>query len=230
MDALVKSVFTAPLATLFIIAGILFLLIAVLGNISGKIEPGEKARIVSGVVGLVFISLGLAMHFLQKTPGVSESPVISSPQTKSDPLETSPPKSTPAQIPKQEPMLGGQPSQKKEALNSTIQTRFPGVIASVIRFEKSGGLVILQLMARNTERQLRMVCFYAMQTNLIDEATGESWQPKESVGQDCGSIEANKSSRIWMKFDVSKPENKTFSLSSPLFNGTLDNLVLAESP
>jgi hypothetical protein len=69
-----------------------------------------------------------------------------------------------------------------------------------------------------------------MQTNLIDEATGESWLPKESVGQDCGSIEANKSSRIWMKFDVSKPENKIFSLSSPLFNGTLDNLVLAESP
>jgi hypothetical protein len=230
MDALVKSVFTAPLATLLIIAGILFLLIAVIGNISGKIEPGEKARIISGVVGLVFISLGLAMHFLQKTPGVSESPAISSPQTKSDPLETSSQKSTPAQIPKQEPMSGGQPPQKKEALSSPIQTRFEGVVASVIRFEKSGELVMLQLMARNTSRQRHMVCFHPRQTTLIHEATGESWQPKESVGEDCTRIEANNSSRVWMKFDVPKPENKTFSLSSPLFNGTLDNLVLAESP
>jgi hypothetical protein len=50
------------------------LFIAVVGNISGKIEPGEKARIVSGIVGIAFISLGLAMHLLQKTPSVSASP------------------------------------------------------------------------------------------------------------------------------------------------------------
>jgi hypothetical protein len=229
MDALVKSVFTAPLTTLFIVAGMLFLLIAVVGNISGKIEPGEKARLISGVVGLVFISVGLAMHILQKTPGVSESPVISSPQTKSDPVESAPQKSIPGSpIPKQEPISGGQPTQKKEALHAPIQTRFDGVVASVVRFEKSGELVMLQLMARNTSRQLRQVCFYPRMTNLIHEATGESWQPKEYAGQECNPIEANKSGQIWMKFDVSKPENKTFSLSTPLFNGTLDNLVLAE--
>jgi hypothetical protein len=205
MDALVNSVFTAPLATLFIISGILFLLIAVLGNISGKIEPGEKARIVSGVVGLVFISLGLTMHFLQTTPGVSESPVISSPQTKSDPMETSSQKSTPAQIPKQEPTSDGQPPQKKETSSSPIQTRFEGVVASVIRFEKSGELVMLQLMARNTSRQRHMVCFHPRQTTLIHEATGESWQPKESVGEDCTRIEANNSSRIWKKFGKRSP-------------------------
>jgi hypothetical protein len=89
MGEIIKEVFTAPLATLFVIAGILFLFIAVVGNISGKIEPGERARIVSAVVGIAFIALGLAMHLLQKAPGVSESPVISSPQTKSDPPETS---------------------------------------------------------------------------------------------------------------------------------------------
>jgi hypothetical protein len=227
MEALVKSVFTAPVATLLILAGIIFLLIAVVGNISGKIEPGERARIVSGVVGLILLSLGLAMHFLQKTPGVSEPPGISS-RTKSDPLE--PQKPTPAQVPKQESTSRDQPPQKKEAFNSPIQTRFDGVVANVVRFEKSGELVMLQLIARNTSRERRMVCFHPRQTTLIHEATGESWQPKESVGEDCTRIEANNSSRVWMKFDVSKPENKTFSLSSPLFNGTLDNLVLAESP
>jgi hypothetical protein len=44
MGAVIKAVFAAPLATLFIVAGMLFLLIGVVGNISGKIEPGEKAR------------------------------------------------------------------------------------------------------------------------------------------------------------------------------------------
>jgi hypothetical protein len=68
MEAVIKAVFAAPLATLFIIAGMLFLLIGVVGNISGKIEPGEKARLVSGVMGLLFIALGLGIHLLQKPP------------------------------------------------------------------------------------------------------------------------------------------------------------------
>ena len=88
MEAIVKSVFTAPLATLSIVAGMLFLLIAVIGSISGKIEPGQKARIASGVVGFMFISPGLGMHWLEKTPGISESPVISTLQPKTDRGET----------------------------------------------------------------------------------------------------------------------------------------------
>ena len=49
MDEFIKGVLTAPLATLLIVAGILFLFVAVVGNISGKIEPGVKGRIASGV-------------------------------------------------------------------------------------------------------------------------------------------------------------------------------------
>ena len=162
-------------------------------------------------------------------PGVSESPGILS-QTKPDSLETSPQKSTPgSQISKQEPTSSAQPSQKKDALNSPIQTRFDGIVVSIIRFEKTGGLVMLQLMAQNTSGPRRTVCFYPRGTQLIHEATGQSWQPKEYTGQECTQLEANQSSHIWMRFDVAKPENKIFSLSSPLFNETLDNLVLAES-
>jgi hypothetical protein len=229
MEALVKLVFTGPLATLFIVAGMLFLLIAVVGNISGKIEPGEKARIISGVVGLTFILLGLAIHVLQKTPSVPESPVVSPLQTKfSQTGSVSQEPKTGLQIPKQEAMPGGQPIQKKVALSSPIQTRFNGVVVNIIRFEKGGEFVMLQLMARNTSNQVRMVCFYESMTNLIDEATSENWQPKEPVGQPCTPIEANKSSQMWMKFAVPNPDKRTFSLSSPLFNGTGDNLVLAE--
>jgi hypothetical protein len=149
---------------------------------------------------------------------------------KPDSLETPPQKSTPgSQISKQEPMSSAQPSRKKDALNLPIQTRFDGIVVSIIRFEKTGGFVMLQLMARNTLSARHQVCFYPMGTKLVHEATGQSWQPKEYTGQECTQLEANKSSHMWMRFDVPEPENKVFSLSSPLFNETLNNLVLAES-
>lgn len=67
MDEIVKGIFTAPLATVFVIAGVIFLLVAVVGNISGKIEPGAKGRVISGILGLAFIVIGLSMHFTPKT-------------------------------------------------------------------------------------------------------------------------------------------------------------------
>ena len=60
MDEIVKGIFTAPLATVFVIAGVIFLLVAVVGNISGKIEPGAKGRVISGILGLAFIIIGLS--------------------------------------------------------------------------------------------------------------------------------------------------------------------------
>ncbi len=39
MDEFIKSVFTAPVATLFIVAGILFLLIAVVGILAEELSP-----------------------------------------------------------------------------------------------------------------------------------------------------------------------------------------------
>lgn len=88
MDEFVKSVFTAPVATLFIVAGILFLLIAVVGNISGRLEPGVKGRIASGVLGLTFVLIGLAMHL--KVPQMPGSPATSQEQIKGDQLPEAP--------------------------------------------------------------------------------------------------------------------------------------------
>jgi hypothetical protein len=124
MDELVKSIFTAPIATLFIVAGMLFLLIAIVGNISGKIEPGQKARVISGALGFGFLCLGLAMHWLQKEPGRVESPVISTSRPKSEQSKT-PPETplTGATVPKQDPVSGRQSAQKQEALSSSIQRR-----------------------------------------------------------------------------------------------------------
>jgi hypothetical protein len=52
-----------PLARMFVLASIIFLLLAVLGKIEGKIEPGKIGRIGATIVGVILLSAGLAMHF-----------------------------------------------------------------------------------------------------------------------------------------------------------------------
>lgn len=61
-----------------------------IGNISGRIEPGVKGRIASGVFGLTFILIGLAMHLTQKVPQMPGPPATSQQQIKRDQLPEEP--------------------------------------------------------------------------------------------------------------------------------------------
>lgn len=61
-DVILKLV-DVPMVRMFVLAGILFLLIAVLGKIEGKIEAGNVGRIGSAILGVVLIVLGLAMQY-----------------------------------------------------------------------------------------------------------------------------------------------------------------------
>src|SRR5512135_1492089 len=61
-DVLLRLV-DVPLVRMFILSGIIFLMIAVLGKIEGKIEPGRIGRIGSAVLGVVLIIIGLAMQY-----------------------------------------------------------------------------------------------------------------------------------------------------------------------
>jgi hypothetical protein len=52
----------APIANILIIAGIAFLGIAAVGKITGKIEPDKSGRIISGLLGIVFLFGGAYKH------------------------------------------------------------------------------------------------------------------------------------------------------------------------
>jgi hypothetical protein len=52
----------APTAKLLIVAGLLFLGVAVVGNITGRIQPGALGRILGGFVGPLLIVGGLALE------------------------------------------------------------------------------------------------------------------------------------------------------------------------
>lgn len=88
MDKLLTGVLTAPIATVFIISGIIFLFVSVVGSISGKIEPSVKSRIASGILGLIFISTGLMIHLNQEVPKPSR--VIMADQNQSESILIAP--------------------------------------------------------------------------------------------------------------------------------------------
>lgn len=62
MDELFKAIVEMPLANLFIVVGFIFLLIGVVGDISGKITPGKNGRIASGIIGIISLGLGGYMY------------------------------------------------------------------------------------------------------------------------------------------------------------------------
>ena len=62
MENLIAHVLDAPVANLCLLSGLLFLTIAVVGNISGKIQPGSQGRIAAGVLGTLLLVYGIATH------------------------------------------------------------------------------------------------------------------------------------------------------------------------
>jgi len=63
MQDILMRLVDVPLARMFVLASIIFLLLAVLGKIEGKIEPGKIGRIGAIIVGVLLLTVGLAMHF-----------------------------------------------------------------------------------------------------------------------------------------------------------------------
>ena len=74
------------------------MLVAVVGNISGKIEPGAKGRIFSGILGLVFIVTGLSMHFTPKATDTRAFPTEVPEQKKLDQVIEAPRKPTTREV------------------------------------------------------------------------------------------------------------------------------------
>jgi hypothetical protein len=59
---ILEPILKSPIANLLIIAGLAFLGIAVVGDISGKIQPGTGGRLLSGLLGFCLLGGGLVMY------------------------------------------------------------------------------------------------------------------------------------------------------------------------
>ncbi len=134
MDEIVKGIFSAPLATVFVIAGVIFLLVAVVGNISGKIEPGAKGRVISGILGLAFIVIGLSMHFTPKATDTRASLATTLEQKNVDKVTEVPRKLTTreaAEMPNNAPVL--EPTSEEQEPNELSHSATPIGLGSTIR-------------------------------------------------------------------------------------------------
>ena len=100
MDELLAAVFAAPVANLFIIGGLVFLGLGVVGKVAGKIEPSKTGRILSAALGVLFLIVGLVMHTMPAaSPAPQATPAVQS-DTPTPPAPTAAPLTdTPAPAP-----------------------------------------------------------------------------------------------------------------------------------
>jgi hypothetical protein len=59
---MLKTLAGTNFENLFVLAGLAFVALAILGDISGKISPGRFGRIASGVLGAILVAFGIWMH------------------------------------------------------------------------------------------------------------------------------------------------------------------------
>ncbi len=65
MQDVITRLVDVPFARMFILAGIIFLLVAVLGKVEGKIDPGNMGRIGASVLGIVLLVVGVILQYVE---------------------------------------------------------------------------------------------------------------------------------------------------------------------
>src|SRR5512135_3278944 len=70
MQSVISQLVDLPFARMFILAGIIFLLVAVLGKVEGKIDPGQMGRIGASVLGVVLLIVGVLLQFSERDSNI----------------------------------------------------------------------------------------------------------------------------------------------------------------
>jgi hypothetical protein len=65
MQDVITRLVDVPFARMFVLAGIIFLLVAVLGKVEGKIDPGNMGRIGASVLGVVLLVVGIVLQYIE---------------------------------------------------------------------------------------------------------------------------------------------------------------------
>lgn len=65
MQDVITRLVDVPFARMFVLAGIIFLLVAVLGKVEGKIDPGNMGRIGASILGIVLLVVGIILQYIE---------------------------------------------------------------------------------------------------------------------------------------------------------------------
>jgi hypothetical protein len=206
MEHVVNALKDTPIPTILVVAGIVFLLLAIAGQLAGRIVVAPDRQRWAAVIGGALLVIGVALAIIQ--------PGNRSPQGTGNNRNT-------------------QNSNDKKSPNAQkmLETKYENVVAGITQFDKSGELITLALTVRNNSNNIVRVCNYSHLVELIDQS-GKVWKALDTGGElhACGRLVPNHSATAWMKFNVPNPETRIFSLSSPLFNKPIDKLELGGRP
>jgi hypothetical protein len=226
MDALMAALKDTPIPTILVVAGVVFLLLSIAGQLAGRIVvPPERQR-QAAIIGCLLLVVGVVLHVAPPLRSSSKSsevppalrPPLSPGETPSLSTPETPP-NTPSSLPPPDP---GQEFPTKDA----------GIMARITRFGISGAFVILEITVKNSGKKTVMVCGSSQNAQLFDKKTGDSWEPVNTGGDisSCLLVNPSVESGTWMQFKIPDPENRVFLLKSNLFNRPVENLVLGKLP
>lgn len=72
MQEVITRLVDVPFARMFVLSGIIFLLVAVLGKVEGKIDPGNVGRLGALLLGIALMIAGIAMQYLEINQAAQE--------------------------------------------------------------------------------------------------------------------------------------------------------------
>jgi hypothetical protein len=167
MDGMIAALKDTPIPTILVVAGIVFLLLSIAGQLAGRIavppERQRQAAVMGGLLGVVGIALHVAPP-LRIPRKASDIPPVPSPQPLPQPRPTLPP-SSPAPAPWPE-----------------VPTKYDGVMARITRLATSGAFITLEITVKNGTKKELIVCGLAQEAQLFDQHTGDSWEPVKTGG------------------------------------------------
>lgn len=76
MQDVITRLVDVPFARMFVLAGIIFLLVAVLGKVEGKIDPGNMGRLGASVLGVVMLVIGIVLQYFEIRDAAAERMAI----------------------------------------------------------------------------------------------------------------------------------------------------------
>jgi hypothetical protein len=95
VEEVVRVIFGAPVAKILIVAGLTLLLIASVGGVAGKFQPGTGGRILAGFSAPIVLVIGLALQLQDVRPEPPATPegatLPPAPPTAAVPLTAGPP-------------------------------------------------------------------------------------------------------------------------------------------
>ena len=221
MDVFIEALQKTPIPTILVVAGIVFLLLSIAGQLAGRITvPPERQR-QAAIIGGLLLVVGVALHIAP--PKLFDDRPVPPPKPPSDTKQVLPPSPVPPSPPPSPPPLG--PGQE-------IPTKYPGLVASITRFGTSGPFIILQITLKNTRNKEVFFKSFPRSARLYDRDTGDSSTPVNAGGlMGVAHLPPSGEGGIWMEFKIPDPDKKVFHLECVLFdNRRVENLTLGKPP